>query len=246
MKIYELFTELSSENRLCILKTLDGKPMTFTSLIKEVDMNSTEASRQLSRLTEAQLIEKKGDGKYYNTLFGKLVLSSISSLDLISGKSGFFLNHETSHIPLNLLRQIDALSTGEIITGVYNILNTHEKLGDGIKSYMWYMSDDFPRHHLPDIENKLEEGVEIRVILPKDKCSGSLLSEKNRKKIETKVMDEIKISVIVSDKFCMLELPGPDGKIDHNTAIFGYDDRFRDWCKNLFQYYREEKSYPCQ
>jgi predicted transcriptional regulator len=143
------------------------------------------------------------------------------------------------------LRQIDALSTGEIITGVYNILNTHEKLGDGIKSHMWYMSDDFPRHHLPDIERKLDEGVEIRVILPNDKCSASLLSEKNRKKIESKVMDEVKISVIVSDIFCMLELPGPDGKIDQITAIFGYDDRFKEWCKNLFQYYWESKSYTC-
>ena len=44
------------------------------------------------------------------------------------------------------------------------------------------------------------------------------------------IMDEIKISVIVSDKFCILELPGPDGKIDQNTAIFGYDERFRKWC----------------
>ncbi len=77
MKVYELFTELSSENRLGILQTLDEKPMTFTNLIKEVDMNSTEASRLLSRLTEARLIEKKGDGRYYNTLFGKLVISTI-------------------------------------------------------------------------------------------------------------------------------------------------------------------------
>ncbi len=245
MKVYELFTELSSENRLGILKTLDEKPMTFTNLIKEVNMNSTEASRQLSRLTEARLIETKGDGRYYNTLFGKLVLSSISDLNFISEKSGYFLNHDTAQIPLDLLRQIDALSTGEIVTGVYNILNTHEKLGDGIKSYMWYMSDDFPRHHLPNIEKKLEEGLEIRVILPKDLCSTSPLSEKNRKKIGIKVLDEIKISVIVSDKFSILELPGQDGKIDQNTAIFGYDDRFREWCKKLFQYYWEEKCYPC-
>ncbi len=239
MKIHELFTELSSENRLGILQTLDKKPMIFTSLIKEVDMNSTEASRQLSRLTEAQLIEKKGDGKYYNTPFGRLVLSSISDLNFISEKSGYFLNHDTACIPLDLLRQIDALSTGEMVTGVYNILNTHEKSGGGIKSYMWYMSDDFPRHHLPYIEKKLEEGLEIRVILPKDLCSTSFLSEKNRKQIEVKVSDEIKVSVIVSDIFSMLELPGPDGKIDQNTAIFSYDDKFSGWCKKLFQYYWE-------
>lgn len=245
MKVYELFTELSSENRLAILHILDKNPMNFTSLIKEVDMNSAEASRQLSRLTESKLIEKKGDGRYYNTLFGKLVLSSISNLNFISEKSGYFLEHDTAPIPPDLLGQIDALSKGEMVTGVYNILNTHEKSGEGIKIYMWYMSDDFPRHHLPGIEKKLEERLEIRVILPKALCSTSPLSEKNRKKLEVKVLDEVKISVIVSDKFCMLELPGQDGKIDQNTAIFGYDDKFREWCKKLFQYYWEAKGYPC-
>ena len=40
MKAYELFTELSSENRLAILQILDERPMTFTSIIKEIDMNS--------------------------------------------------------------------------------------------------------------------------------------------------------------------------------------------------------------
>jgi len=237
MKICELFTELSSENRIGILQTLDEKPMTFTSLIKEVDMNSTEASRQLSRLTESQLIEKKGDGRYYNTLFGKLVLSSISNLDFISENSGYFLEHDTALIPPDLLGQIDTLSKGEIITGVYNILNTHEKLGEGIKSYMWYMSDDFPRHHLPNIEKKLEEGMEIMVILPKNLCTTSPLSEKNRNKLAVKMLEEVKISVIASDRFCILELPGPDGKIDHNKAIFGYDDRFMEWCRKLFQDY---------
>ena len=245
MKVYELFTELSSENRLSILHILDKMPMTFTSLIKEIDMNSAEASRQLSRLAETSLIEKKGDGKYYNTLFGKLVISSISDLEFISGKSEYFLKHDTAHIPPDLLEQIGALSRGEIVTGVYNILNTHEKLGDGIKSFMWYMSDDFPRHHLPHTEKKLDEGVDIRVILPKELCSPSLLSDRNRKKIKNKVMDEVKISVIASDKFCILELPGPDGKIDQNNALFGYDDRFMEWCRDLFQYYWEKKSYPC-
>jgi len=248
MKICELFTELSSENRLGILQRLDEKPMTFTSLIKKVDINSTEASRQLSRLTQNRLIEKKGDGRYYNTLFGKLVLSSISDLNFISEKSEYFVGHDTAQIPPDLLGQIDVLSTGEIITGVYNILNTHEKLGDGIKSYMWYMSDDFPRHHLPDIERKLGEGWEIKVILPKYMCStrpfSASLSEKNRKKLEIKVLDEIRISVIASDRFSMLELPGTDGKIDQNTAIFGYDDRFKEWCKDLFLYYWA-KCYPC-
>ncbi|NJD54241.1 MAG: DUF1724 domain-containing protein [Candidatus Methanoperedens sp.] len=244
MKVYELFTELSSEKRLGILQTLDEKPMTFTGLIKKVDINSTEATRQLSRLAQTRLIEKKGDGNYYNTLFGKLVISSIQDLAFISEKSGYFLEHDTSYIPLHLLRQIDALSKGEIVTGVYNILNTHEKLSEGVKGYFWNMSDDFPRHHLPNVEKALEQGMEIRVIFPKNLIPTLKLGEKIREKIQFRALDDVKLSVMTTNRFSMLKLPGPDGKIDHNTAIFGHDERFREWCENLFQYYWETKCYP--
>ena len=242
MKVYELFTELSSGKRLEILRTLNEKHMTFTNLIKEVDMTSAEASRQLLRLTDARLIEKKGDGRYYNTLLGKLVISSISGMDFISEKSGYFLEHDTTPIPLDLLGQIDALSKGEIVTGVYNILNTQEKLSEDFSGHFWYMSDDFPRHHLPNVEKVLEKGMEIKVIFPKDLFLTLKLGEKNREKIQWKALDEIKLSVITANNFSMLKLPGPDGKIDQNTAIFGYDERFKEWCEKLFQYYWDAKS----
>jgi len=242
MKVYELFTELSSENRLGILKALYEKPMTFTSLIKEIDLNSTEASRQLSRLTQVRLIEKKGDGRYYNTLFGNLVISSIPDMNFISENSVYFLEHDTSPIPLELLRQIDALSTGKIVTGVYNILSTHEKLSEDIKSHFWYMSDDFPRHHMPNVEKVLEHGMELRVIFPKDLFQSLKISEKNREKIQFRELDNVKLSVMTTNSFSMLKLPGPDGKIDQNTAIFGYDERFRKWCEKLFEHYWDAKT----
>ncbi len=241
MKIHELFTELSSENRLNILKTLYEKPMTFTNLIKEVDMNSTEASRQLSRLAHVMLIEKKGDGKYYNTLFGNLVISSISGINFISDNSGYFLEHDTSPIPPELLKEIDALSAGEMVTGVYNILSKQEKLSEDISGYFWNMSDDFPRHHMPNVEKVLEQGMEIRVIFPKTLIESLKLGEKNREKIQFRAQDEVKLSVMTTNSFSMLKLPGPDGKIEQNTAIFGYDERFRGWCEDLFNHYWEAK-----
>ena len=241
MKVYELFTELSSEKRLDILKTLCKEPMTFTTLIKEVDINSTEASRQLSRLIQVRFIEKKGDGRYYNTLFANLVISSISGMNYISENSGYFLEHDTSPIPFELLGQIDALSTGEMVTGVYNILNKHEKLSEDISGYFWNMSDDFPRHHMPNVEKVLEQGMEIRVIFPKKLILSLKLSEKTREKIQFRAQDEIKLSVMTTNSFSMLKLPGQDGKIDQNTAIFGYDERFRKWCEKLFLYYWDAK-----
>jgi predicted transcriptional regulator len=241
MKVHELFAELSSENRLTILKILDNNPMAFTGLIKEIDMNSAEASRQLSRLIETYLIEKKGDGKYYNTLFGKLVISSISEMNFISERSAYFLNHDTAHIPHDLLGQIGALSAGEMITGVYNILNTQDKLSADVSGYFWNMSDDFPRHHLPNVEKVLEQGMEIRVIFPRNLIPALKFGGKNMEKIQFKAMDDVRLSVLTTKRFSMLKLPGPDGKIDQNTAIFGYDERFREWCEKLFEYYWEGK-----
>ena len=52
------------------------------------------------------------------------------------------------------------------------------------------------------------KNVGVGVILPKSLHSPSKLSEKNMRKIELKVSDEVKISVIVCDNFSMLELPG--------------------------------------
>ena len=43
------------------------------------------------------------------------------------------------------------------------------------------MSDDFPRYHLPSAEKSLEEGLAMRVILPKDLFSTLKIIEKKEK-----------------------------------------------------------------
>ena len=103
------------------------------------------------------------------------------------------------------------------------------------------MSDDFPRHHLPNVEKVLEHGMELRVIFPKDLFPTLKLSEKNMEKIQFRELDDVKLSVMTTNSFSMIKLPGPDGKIDQNTAMFGYDERFRGWCENLFNNYWEAK-----
>jgi predicted transcriptional regulator len=139
------------------------------------------------------------------------------------------------------MKQIDSLSKGEIITGVYNILNIQEKLSEDVSGYFWNMSDDFPRHHLPNVEKALEQGLKIRVIFPKNLFPSLKLSGKNMEKIQFRGLDEVRLSVMTKNRFSILKLPGPDGNIDQNTAIFGYDERFQEWCEKLFNHYWEDK-----
>jgi predicted transcriptional regulator len=247
MKIHELFLELASKKRLDILQALGERPMKFTKLSKEFEMTSPEASRQLSRLMELRLIEKKGDGNYHITYLGKLVLSGISNLEFISKRSDYFLSHDTSPVPPHLLNQIDALSKGEVIIGVYEALNTTDKLFEDVKEYLWYIADDVPMHYLPRCEDKLDRGVTFRAILPEKVASAMLptLSEKIREGIEVRVLDEVRIAIDVNDGFAEVALPGLDGKIDYGAVILGRDSGFRQWCNEVFEHYWE-KAKPCE
>lgn len=94
---------------------------------------------------------------------------------------------------------------------------------------------------MPNIEKVLEQGMEIRVIFPKNLIQSLKLSHKNMEKIQFRAQDEVKLYVMTTNSFSMLKLPGPDGKIDQNTAIFGYGERFRKWCEKLFLYYWDSK-----
>ncbi|WP_440955626.1 helix-turn-helix transcriptional regulator [Methanosarcina sp. Mfa9] len=248
MKAYELFSELGSEVRLGILKALGEKPLKFTVISGHLKITSPETSRQLNRLIDAALLEKRPDGFYSLTPFGNLVLASVPNLEFIALNSSYFLTHDVSPIPPELLRRVDMLSGGKVVTGVFEVMENVDSLFDGISEYSWYLSDNFPRCFLPKIEQKLDAGVEFRSVYPEEFLTNVLRSvgEKVRSGIEFRTLDEIKIALNVNDHYAFLGLPGQDGKIDRDCVLIGSDSGFKDWCRELFEYYwgRSSKYYP--
>ncbi|AKB80610.1 hypothetical protein MSBR3_0032 [Methanosarcina barkeri 3] len=239
MKSHELFSELSSESRLAILKALEKEPLKFTRLTTITDTTSPEAARQLNRLFKSSLICKDIEGYYSLTSFGKLVVSSIPNLEIIAQRSDFFLRHDTSSIPPQLLKEFDAFEGVEAVKGVFELVNKTTQLFEEIHEYAWYLTDSFPHYFIPRIEKKINEGVSFRVIYPEN-LGESLMSgfpERVLKSIDARSIDEVKIVINVSDRFGLLALPGPDGKIDRDDVLIGYDNRFKDWCKKVFEYY---------
>lgn len=242
MKSYELFTELASENRLSILHSLKAGEMKFTKLADEIDMTSPEASRQLNRLLAVNLIRKDSDGNYSLTPFGDLVVSCIPNIESIAKNSDFFLDHDTSPIPTHLLQRIDCLSNGEVLRGVFVLVNRMTNLFDEIQEYSYYLSDDFPRFYLPAIEKKLEVGVKFRAIYPKTLLD-ELWQELDpgiRSRIEFRMLDEIRLVVNITDRFSLIAFPDFDGKIDRDLTIIGHDEEFRKWCSEVFENYWEK------
>ncbi len=241
MKVYKLFSELASEKRLGIIHALGQKSMKFTEISNEFDMTSPEASRHLSRLTDAKLIEKKGDGDYYVTSFGEMILTSISEIEFIAEKSEHFLSHDASPIPDPLLERMEDLSEGKIVTGVYKIIDTVDEKLDEIQEYLFYMTDDIPNLYIRKSEKKIREGIEVRVILPEGTHQDLLsnVDEEIVEKVEVRVLNKVNMAVNVNDVFATIALPGQDGNIDRQAVLFGYDSKFRQWCREVFEYYWE-------
>lgn len=246
MKIHDLFLELASKKRLDILQALGDKSMKFTKLSKKFEMTSPEASRQLSRLSDANLIKKRTDGKYHLTSFGRTVLECMSCLGFISREEDYFLKHDPSLLPPSTLRRIDDLSGGEVINGFMDVLNIVDKHFDSVEKFFCFMSDDFPRYFLPKVEEQLERGIEYRVIFP-DGFIPTLrsLKIKNIDMVELRSLSEVNLVIEVSDKYGILTLPSKDGKIDQSACIMGLDSKSRRWCNEVFEHYWE-KAKPCE
>jgi len=83
-KTADLFFQLASTGRRRILSEVQRHNLHLNEVAKRLGMTATETLRQLQRLTEAGLLEKKPDGKYQLTSYAKLVLDSSSPLDFIS------------------------------------------------------------------------------------------------------------------------------------------------------------------
>ena len=128
--LYELLFELSNEDRYRILINLDREALTVTSISETLNLSKQEVSRHISRLSNAKLTQKRTDGSYYLTQYGKLVLKQIPGLNFISQHKGYFSTHTLTGIPLEFINRIGDLSNSNYSDDVMVVLYNIEKLID--------------------------------------------------------------------------------------------------------------------
>ena len=115
--------ELSGETRLETLHALETAPLTFTKIADQMGITSSEASRQIERLTGMNLIEKLSDGSYAITPLGRLMLSFLPGIDFVYRNSDYFRTHDTAPIPRELIMRFSDLSGARFIKGTIEAMN---------------------------------------------------------------------------------------------------------------------------
>jgi predicted transcriptional regulator len=244
MTLPELLFELSSSIRLDMLRALETAPLSFSKIVEQMDLNSSEASRQIERLAGMKLIEKFVEGGYSITPFGKLVLSFLPGIDVVLKNRDFFLSHDTSPIPQELIMRFGELSSAVFIDGTVEIMNFMEKRMLSTKKYHYVMSDGVIRLLVPYVVEKVGSGIEFNMIFPetcKKELSGLIDEyadiEESMRTIKIRTLESILVGVGISDYGGTLKLPDFDGNVDHSTMLIGSDPAFCRWCRDLFMYY---------
>ena len=248
MTLSKLLFELSGETRLEILHALETAPMTFTKIADQMEITSSEASRQIERLSGMNLIEKLSDGSYAITPLGRLMLSFLPGIDFVHKNSDYFLTHDTTPIPRELVMRFGDLSGARFINGTIEAMNFMQERMRNVERYHCGMVDGLMDSIVPVVVRKAGSGIIFRTIFPdayREKVSavvdeyGTPDAKLLPHAIEIRLLPTIPICVAVTDQGGGFKLPFTDGSMDHSTMVVGDDPLFCRWCRDLYAHYWE-------
>lgn len=248
MTLSKLLFELSGSTRLEILHALETAPLTFTKIADQMKITSSEASRQIERLSGMNLIEKLAAGSYAITPLGRLMLSFLPGIDFVYKNSDFFLTHDTAKVPRELVMRFGDLSGARFINGTIEAMNFMQERMRNVERYHCGMVDGLIDSIVPMVIERAKSGVIFRAILPEtyrekismivDECRTADATIPPHA-IEIRTLPTISICGAVTDRGGGFKLPFTDGSMDHSTMVVGNDPLFCKWCRDLYAHYWE-------
>lgn len=239
--LQELLFELSSSERIGIMMLLRSESLKLSDLSKKQGLTNPETLRQLRRLCEVGLVQKESSGLYELSPYGKLVLLQLGGVEFLAKNRDFFSSYDTSFIPYEYINRFGELLSSSIGYEPFKVLEKTNQVLKEAEEFAWIISNQNLTLYLPTMREKLKSGFEFRLILPE----GSYLPEdealipSNTPGMHKRILPEIHIRLVVTDKYAGFSLPDRENMTDYR-AIMGDDPMFHNWCKNLFIHYWEK------
>jgi predicted transcriptional regulator len=184
------------------------------------------------------LVQRLPDGNFALAPFGRLVLQLSSSLEFISKYRGYFSTHDLTKLPIQFLNRLAELAQTRLVTDTIEFLNLGENAYAEMEQFGWGMAEGtIPQHMLPVMDKKVDRGIRMKFIVPENRFETDT-SAKPAKNLETRTLPELPAIIVLTEKVAGLCFRQMTGKMDY-AGFFGTDETFRNWVKDLFQYYWE-------
>lgn len=255
-KLYSLLFELSNEDRLRILLKLKDKSAKIAHLSKKLDFTVQETSRNISRLNEANLVQRRDDGSFQLTAYGENALGLLPGFEFLSRHTEYWMSHTLSRLSHEFFCRIGDLVGCTFIDDVMLAFYEAEKMMDEAEKFLWLLSDQHLVSALPHMKKALENGASLRVLLPtelkypegyfeQEAVKEYMVVEKQAKKesrVEERWISRVDTALGVSDKVSgRIFFPRLEGGFDYKGFTVG-DTVSHEYCKDLFEYYWNKAS----
>lgn len=246
--LYDLFFEISSVERHKILKILHEENGNLTQLSKKLGLNLPETRRHISRLVKVDLVERIPDGSYSLTNFGQQVLETVEEIAFFSQYRDYFLIHSVDQLPREYKVKLRDLTNSGYEDNILNFIRLMEGVIKGAEETVLLLVDQFPLNHLSIIMESIEKGVNYKIIEPKERLlnpdldalapqeSTKLDRIKMTPNVEQRMLDEVKILLVVSEKDAVAAFPTAEGNYDYR-GFRANEKNSHKWCIDLFQSY---------
>lgn len=247
----KVFVELSNSQRLDIIHSLHVQEMNLAGLSKQLAVTMQEVHRNLNRLTEAGLVEKKSSGVFCLTTFGSTIIRQIPSIHFLSKNKDYFSNHTLGDMPMKFIQRIGALNNGELIDGWVAVVERIKEMYRQSREYIYGMlpqvTHDLIETVIPMIR---EHGIKFKYILPENaqvpRAGMKLLKDVSyddllkKGLIERKMNKQITVAVVLNERESLVMFPSTGGETDMNEMFYGNHvtgaNIFHEWSHDYFFY----------
>jgi predicted transcriptional regulator len=240
------FFELASEQRLAIIFRLNEKSAKISQLAKDLDITMQEAHRNVTRLQDAGLIEKDPEGIFSLTTFGNTITKQIPTFNYLSKHKEYFSEHILGELPIKFIMRLGALDKCEFVKGVVAILERWKDIYREAEEYIYEIVPQVPIDLIEPAVSRVKQGVKYSYVLPKDviipKGRKDLLKKLghnellNKGAIERRMVESVKVAVILNEKQAAVLFPTQKGETDMNMIFYSIDRVFHEWCLDYFRY----------
>jgi predicted transcriptional regulator len=229
----------ASVDRLTLFYTISKERLRLTQLASRLPASTQETSRHLSRLQEAKIIERRADGCFNVTPFGKSLLVLLPSLKFLTRHKEYFLSHDLSTLPSEFIERIGELEEGEFRHGVGEVLNHTAVVIREAEEYVWLCSDN-PMDLTTLGGKRCGENVPFRIIVPVARTGANIPETPSAElgsNTELRLVDRVNTGIAMNEKRAGVTFPSLTGEIDFNSGFGSNDPNFHKWCADLFMFH---------
>lgn len=234
----ELLFNLANVDRLDLLREIDIRKGRLTSLAKVIDVTAQECSRHLARLSDTGLITKDPAGSYETTPLGKAILGLIPAIEFLLKHKDYFKEHDLSVLPGSFVERIGELSGGGYLGHTSQVMEQIRSTVSNAKDYVWIAADQPVKVGRRIGESFSSAEIPVR-LLCEPGADPKILAEATSAlpNSEIRFLKGLKVMIMMNDSSAGVAFPRLDSKLDLGAGFAGTDAKFREWCRDLFEYY---------